>query len=51
MPKHAKDVLNVLSEATEIIVYDDANINITNQKRKWNIAEKITKKVTFNYGN
>ncbi len=51
LPKHAKDVLNVLSEATEIIVYDDANINITNQKGKWNIAEKITKKVTFNYGN
>lgn len=48
LPKHAKEILNALCDKGKINVADGAN-DITRQKTKWNIAEKPTKNIIFNY--
>ncbi|MDH5612327.1 MAG: three-Cys-motif partner protein TcmP [Gammaproteobacteria bacterium] len=50
LPSHAKDVLNTLCINNKITVLNGSD-NITNKKTQWNIAEKITKNITFTYDN
>lgn len=51
LPKHAKDILKDLKGKNKIVVIDEHNNDITVKPAKWNIAEKISKSVTFTYVN
>ena len=48
LPKHAKDILHRLCTNNKITVFSGSD-NLTNKKSQWNIAEKITKNITFTY--
>lgn len=50
LPKHAKDVLIMLATNNKISAFNKTD-NITTKKTQWNIAENITKSITFTYDN